>query len=209
MQSQKQNTNYLVLKSKHWYYLNKQEKSIESQFLHSFYSDKCTLYSELILSSKWNLKLQKCSRIPTCLTLGPPAPPRRLARPEALPPPREPPNSWQEEIKWNPNSSLNISYLHKLLLGHIVEQVLQFRVSKVVEIQACWQPSWQAASWTSSSTSTARSWWVVQVLIHLNRIDEFVIEYLLPKIWAGSIRYASCSNFEMIPSCTTLHPCQP
>ena len=109
MQSQKQNTNYLVLKSKHWYYLNKQEKSIESQFLHSFYSDKCTLYSELILSSKWNLKLQKCSRIPTCLTLGPPAPPRRLARPEALPPPREPPNSWQEEIKWNPNSSMSSS----------------------------------------------------------------------------------------------------
>ena len=35
--------------------------------------------------------------VPTCLTLGPPAPPRRLARPEALPPPNEPPNSWGAE----------------------------------------------------------------------------------------------------------------
>ena len=121
--------------NKHWQSMSKQEWSHTA-----IYWTETTEHSvQVKMPAKLGCSKLDCQwKLQTCLTLGPPAPPNRLARPEALPPPSEPPNSWwkTDDDKKHIVQRFIPQHLHELLLWHVVEQVLQFRVSKVVEIQA-------------------------------------------------------------------------
>ena len=96
--------------AKHWQSISKEERS-HSQllYIYSVYRNKWSIqFTETNVhhaESICNIEIERtakltCSKLDdwleleTCLTRGPPAPPSRLARPEALPPPSEPPNSW-------------------------------------------------------------------------------------------------------------------